>query len=586
MQKSLKIKAVTLKFYGKALTYWEDKPRNKSQLHEEEKLRYQVLTFYNALYSIADAAYGAQCNYIPLNCVKTSSTELARPESVTTTDRSDTILSVHDLKRLSLKAVQPRIFQKGGSPATTTPQKGYNMFQPGIYEYSFEIVLDQSCPETTNLPLGGVRWMLEAIVEREGIFKPDLHGTMEVTVVRTPDENSVELVQPVAMSKKWEDQLYYDVVILGKSFPIGSKIPIAFKLTPLAKVRCHGIKVYLSENVDYFCGGKRVMRKDSQRKLLLLEWNAGKPLAPEYRASDIRTLAGGEPPGEARERARIRAQNWRQRFAKHLGTTLEPQPAPTDNLLGDLELGLDHLATQTEFETDVQLPTCEDMQKNRAKMLHPVTTYKNIQVHHWIEIVMSLSKVDSDDPTGAKRRQSEVSVASPVHILSCLATRAQTSLPEYCRLNTEAGCQALECGCPNAAAISNFAPPSPTRDLLSSAVTSASTVAANADGIDLPNLAAVPAQAHLSTSEGPIQRPIHILRAPSYNPPAFEADVPPPLLKSPPPLYDQVVGTPSRDGLADYFARLEDVCLDHHSEEELDQDPDDQQNRARQCTKS
>jgi hypothetical protein len=55
-------------------------------------------------------------------------------------------------------------------------------------------------------------------------------------------------------------------------------------------------------------------------------------------------------------------------------------------------------------------------------------------------------------------------------------------------------------------------------------------------------------------------RPIHLLRHPSFNPPAFDADDPPPPLPAdiltPPPNYDVIVGTPSVDGLADYFARL------------------------------
>lgn len=81
---------------------------------------------------------------------------------------------------------------------------------------------------------------------------------------------------------------------------------------------------------------------------------------------------------------------------------------------------------------------------------------------------------------------------------------------------------------------------------------------------------------NMSTDELSMQngaRPIHLLRAPSYNPPAFEDDsAPPPApeliavnpeaanapLATPPPQYDVVVGTPSVDGLADYFTRLAD----------------------------
>jgi arrestin-related trafficking adapter 3/6 len=57
-------------------------------------------------------------------------------------------------------------------------------------------------------------------------------------------------------------------------------------------------------------------------------------------------------------------------------------------------------------------------------------------------------------------------------------------------------------------------------------------------------------------------RPIHLMRVPSYNPPAFDADEPPPPLPqdlmTPPPHYDMIIGTPSVDGLADYFQRLAD----------------------------
>ena len=53
---------------------------------------------------------------------------------------------------------------------------------------------------------------------------------------------------------------------------------------------------------------------------------------------------------------------------------------------------------------------------------------------------------------------------------------------------------------------------------------------------------------------------MELLRRPSYGPPAFDDDDPPPPLPSdimtPPPNYDIIVGTPSVDGLADYFVRL------------------------------
>jgi hypothetical protein len=81
-------------------------------------------------------------------------------------------------------------------------------------------------------------------------------------------------------------------------------------------------------------------------------------------------------------------------------------------------------------------------------------------------------------------------------------------------------------------------------------------------------------------------RPIHLLRAPSFNPPAFDDDTaPPPAIEmvesaestphpTPPPKYDVVVGTPSVDGLADYFSRLAEhgYCNDCDDDDDSDSD--------------
>jgi len=49
---------------------------------------------------------------------------------------------------------------------------------------------------------------------------------------------------------------------------------------------------------------------------------------------------------------------------------------------------------------------------------------------------------------------------------------------------------------------------------------------------------------------------MHIIRTPSFLPPAFDSDSPPPPLETPPPQYADIASPTS--GLADYFARLAD----------------------------
>lgn len=70
-----------------------------------------------------------------------------------------------------------------------------------------------------------------------------------------------------------------------------------------------------------------------------------------------------------------------------------------------------------------------------------------------------------------------------------------------------------------------------------------------------------PPQAHLAHEPNQpdvsAPRPIHLLRSPSFAPPAFEDVEPPPPLVTPPPEYTSIVGDNDREAvLQDYFSRL------------------------------
>ena len=280
-------------------------------------------------------------------------------------------LSTRDHKKLSLQVNQSRSFGKGESSSSgpSVAQRGYRTFHPGDYIYNFELPLDSRLPETIDVELGSVKYEVEAVIERAGAFKANLMGTKEVTLIRIPSEGSLEQVEPIAISRNWEDQLHYDIVISGKSFPLGSQVPIAFKLTPLAKVQCHRIKVFVTENIEYFCNGKRVHRMEPTRKVQLFEKRADGPSSSAFPGGSMRVLSGGGIP-----------RNHRAAAARG-----EEIPASdTTNLLGNLE-GEANIGP-TEMEFNVQLPSCHNMQdKEKLAKIHFDTTYQNIQVHHWIK---------------------------------------------------------------------------------------------------------------------------------------------------------------------------------------------------------
>jgi hypothetical protein len=286
---------------------------------------------------------------------------------------SSTNLSSREAKRLSLQVNQSRSFGKGESSTNgpSVAQKGYRLFNAGDYVYNFELPLDSHLPETIDVELGSVKYELEATIERAGAFRANLVGNKDVTLIRAPSEGSLEQVEPIAISRSWEDQLHYDIVISGKSFPLGAQVPIAFKLTPLAKVQCHRIKVLVSENIEYFCSNKRVHRIEPTRKVQLFEKRADGPATSTFPGSTMRVISGGGVP-------------FNQRAAAARGETFSAQDP--GNLLGDLsspELGIG----PTEMEFNVQLPSCSNLrEKEKLAKLHFDTTYQNIQVHHWIKV--------------------------------------------------------------------------------------------------------------------------------------------------------------------------------------------------------
>ncbi|KOS20809.1 putative arrestin-related trafficking adapter [Escovopsis weberi] len=572
VSKSVKIKAVQLKLVGRARTEWpEGIPPLKQDIFEEESLRTQVLTFFSALNGDWETEYGNQCAFRYANDSTNSTATSLKPNGAA--------LSAKEMKSLSLRHVRARSFGKGETRGIIPHSKGHKAFPPGTYDYSFELPIDHHQLETTKVPYGSVRWELHATIERAGAFKPNLHGVKELPIVRLPDQLSLEMSEPISISRRWEDQLHYDIMVSGKSFPIGSKIPIAFKLTPLAKVRVHKIRVYISEVIEYWTNDRRVTRKDPGRKVLLLEKNAGKDLESTWAQSDLTTLRGGELTPQQRFEYREQAMRRNTRDAwRNSHTVVEPVPPQPENLLGDLELGLESLWDATEMEANVQIPTCEMMTKDKDLKLHPDCSWRNVSVFHWIKVVMRISRLDADDVLNTRRRHFEISIDSPLTILDCRATQANTILPTYSQPTSQPGPFQHACGCPDAAMVQLEATPnSSAGELLPAAPQAALT----------PGHAV--ANPQTGAAGGGAPRPIHLLRAPSFNPPAFDDDVaPPPVLVNsaatagvltPPPHYDAVVGTPSVDGLADYFSRLADWQPYHEEDSE-----DDEQGLPRRLT--
>lgn len=399
-------------------------------------------------------------------------------------------------------------------------------FVPGDYIYNFEHPIHPGIPELCSVTFGNVSYYLEAVIGRTGAFKPNLTAKLAVSIVRTPSSLSLEENEPIVITRDWEDQLRYEIVVGGKLVVLDLYLPLAFRFVPLwGKVQLHRIRVYITENMEYYCNNKKVHRLEPQKKYLLLE----------HKATKGRLLLGRNPQAPG-------------------------LPTPEEDEI---------LARELEFQLFVPLK----FPNKPGLVLHPDTSFENIQVHHWIKICLRISRMIEG---GEKRKHYEISIDLPIHILSPLAAHGNTLLPAY-----DDGTPALAPLLPHYTQSPPMSPGVvpvdytsprglerrglPLTTLLVSQAPSFEFVHINllvnndepiereADmhlesnlykpdamlfdaALQLPQ--ATPAFSPLMT---PIQRPIRLLRKPSVNPPPFSADTPPPPMEllGLPPAYEE-----------------------------------------------
>ncbi|KAG5359489.1 Arrestin-related trafficking adapter 3 [Yarrowia sp. C11] len=487
VSKSTKIKSINLSFRGIARTEWpEGIPPKKVDTFEQKDLHSHVWPFFNSSFPMAEYSSGAhivRSNHLhdhPLTRTSTHGSSTSLHEMDESHDEDDHH-ETHIIKGLANKLRRaaspspvfrnrskspsraskemsssrsdsvdlPRTNTSSSTTSTTSEPtekdvhtKGYRLFPPGEYVYNFELPIQASLPETISAAFGSVSYTLEASIERPGAFRSNLVGKKEVRLIRAPADQSQEVTEPIVISRHWEDQLHYDIVIGGKSLPIGTKMQVAFKLTPLAKVKCHRIRIYISENIDYYCRKMKIHRVEPARKYLVFEH--------------------------------------------------KPDGGIQESLLPNLD-GVQELMAggATELEFDVVMP--EKVGRDKKERLHPNTSFKNIKVHHWIKVVMRLSKIDPENPE--KRKHFEISIDSPFHLLDSRCTGANVSLPAY-----PAGRR-------------------PSRPI--------------------------------SVVSSDVPRPIHFIRQPSIAPPPFDADEAPPQLAEPP-SYDSADGGTYQERFSQY----------------------------------
>src|SRR5690606_17196295 len=132
---------------------------------------------------------------------------------------------------------------------------------------------------------------------------------------------------------------------------------------------------------------------------------------------------------------------------------------------------------------------------------------------------------------------------SPLQILSCKATHANTSLPAYDQApSAQKVPSILTCNCPQPPGKHTHSNPTSLKDNLAQRTAASAPPSPPQQHRPLQHTQAntfpiYPASYHSHSHDAaaPAMRPIHLIRAPSHNPPAFDADVPPPDINLVPP---------------------------------------------------
>lgn len=375
----VKIKEISLKLKGTARTEWpEGIPPKKVEHFEAKGIINHTWPFFNYV------------NSYPTNPTQRNNADLYIPKSdsdVSNFSLDSTLSPVNSLTDLKPTISPVSILKSFRSPSshsvsahsndlhsvTSNPGNDANKyFPPGDYIYSFEMPIQCSSPESVNVTFGSINYELEAHVERSGAFKSSLTARRPLSLVRAPFENSSEENEPIIINRDWEDKLQYDIVIYSKQVVLNSYLPISFRMIPLEKIKIHRLRVYITEHLEYYSHNKKVHRTEPPKKILLLEHKPIKPL---------------------------------------------------DNLLSlsDDEIG------GVELDFQVFIPELYD----EIHKLHPDTTSEDIQSHHWMKICIRISKADPTPEDPNKRKQYELSIDSPMHLLSPLCVHANTLLPSY-----------------------------------------------------------------------------------------------------------------------------------------------------------
>ncbi|CAN6633137.1 hypothetical protein TRVA0_014S00364 [Trichomonascus vanleenenianus] len=316
----------------------------------------------------------------------------------------------------------------------------------GEYVYNFTLAIDPKVPETIRAPNGSLNYYLVPKVVRSGAFSMNLSGQHEVELVRSPPNNYDAMSNnPIAISRNWDDRLHYEILIPRKYISLGSSIPMAIKLTPLEKVMVHRVRVHVVETIQYtYSHEPNLSYTDRSLKILLYEKKAP-PANPDPSASTGNNASASASSGhgllhlplldhvksndETKPKKKGREKltgNLLTYSGSYLGSREDQQAAATTL---DCTLPLISEPAIWDGSREANFFTKATASETHVKSLHPDSSNcPYIKVRHRLTVSFRISKQDPEDE---KRRHFEVKIDTPIHFLSRHCIKESVELPMY-----------------------------------------------------------------------------------------------------------------------------------------------------------
>ncbi|PWY94077.1 arrestin domain-containing protein [Aspergillus sclerotioniger CBS 115572] len=282
----------------------------------------------------------------------------------------------------------------------------YQRLSAGTHTYDFEMVLHSHLPESVQIRQSQVRYQVRACVECPGFLRRSVARNKAVTTVHCPAEDNVEDAEPVYIARAWKGLLQCGILVSRRGAPLGDRLPVSVSLTELAKAEFRGLRVFLSENVQYHQRDGLACCPGPFRRVLLYEKVEGSVSTPSlHRAGNA---DDERPESEAKDDGGM------------------------EKMIGDPEIPSGRVPDEEETTLDLtlQLPGCHlHSVPDGTQSMHYDTRYKNVRVSHWLEFVFVVCPKESLGSSNDRIVQKMAKV--PLALRSCYAQYASASLPAY-----------------------------------------------------------------------------------------------------------------------------------------------------------